>query len=248
MATETVNSTWNKILQGIFAMPGIAVDRNEFLKKQLQPLVDKKVLSATQLSQVIDDGYLVEEFLGTKKTEQMASSVINNHTMIATSVSTISGIPGGFTMAATIPADLVQYYFNVFVVAQKLAYFYGYPDLRDESGKLSDTAANVLTVFVGIMAGVSTANQAMKVLSHSIAREAVKQLPKYALTKTLPYQLVKRVAMEIGVLLTKRSFTLGVSRAIPIVGGIVSGVITWASFRPQAKKLLKTLQNDEIRP
>lgn len=145
-------------------------------------------------------------------------------------------------MVAAIPADIMQYYFNVFIVSQKLAYLYGYPDLRDESGKLSETAANVLTLFVGTMSGVDVANQAVKIMSQSFAKEVAKQLPKYALTKTLPYQVAKKVAAELGFRLTKTTFSKGISKAIPILGGLISGAITLVTFRPGAIKLLKALQ------
>jgi hypothetical protein len=236
MADGKKKITWNDVLQSIFAMPGIAVDRNDFLRRQL------KGKSERQIARIIEDGIPVRKVIGDKETERLANSVINNHATIATSISTLSGIPGGLAMAAAIPADILQYYFNVFVVSQKLAYLYGYPDLRDESNKLSETAANVLTLFVGTMSGVDVANQAVKVMSQSLAKEVSKQLPKYALTKTLPYQISKKVAAELGIKLTKSTFSKGISKAIPILGGLVSGAITLATFRPGALKLLKVLQ------
>lgn len=239
MAENTTNSMWSKILQGVFAMPGIAVDREDFLRRQL------KGQSDDLLSELIENKKTVGQVLGNKEAERLANSVINSHTIIATSVSTIAGFPGGIAMAAAIGADVFQYYYNVFVVAQKLAYLYGYPDLRDDNGKLSEAAASVLTVFVGVMSGTATANQAMKVLSQSLRREAVRQLPKYALTKTLPYQLARAVAAEIGLRLSKSTFAKGVSKAIPIIGGLISGTVTLATFRPQAKKLLNELKKGQ---
>jgi len=37
-------------------------------------------------------------------------------------LSTLVGLPGGWWIAGTIPADLAQYYQNVIQMAQKLAY------------------------------------------------------------------------------------------------------------------------------
>lgn len=239
MADEKNTITWNKVLQSIFAMPGVAVDRGDFLRRQLKNKPETLTLN------VINGDVSVRKALGDKETEHLANVVINNHTTIATSVSTLSGIPGGLAMAAAIPADILQYYFNVFVVVQKLAYLYGYPDLRNDSGQLSETAANVLTLFVGAMSGVDVANQAVKIMSQSVAKEVAKQLPKYALTKTLPYQVAKKVAAELGVRLTKTTFSKGISKAIPVLGGLISGTITLFTFRPGAKKLLKALQGDD---
>ena len=239
MAEDNNNISWNKVLQSIFAMPGVAVDRGDFLRRQLKNKPEKIV------SSVIDDGVPVRKMLGDKETKHLANSVINKHTTIATSVSTLSGIPGGLAMAAAIPADIFQYYYNVFVVVQKLAYLYGYPDLRDDSGQLSETAANVLTLFVGAMSGVDVANQAVKVMSQSFAKKVAKQLPKYALTKTLPYQVAKKVAAELGIRLSKTTFSKGISKAIPVLGGLISGAITLFTFRPGAMKLLKALLGDK---
>jgi hypothetical protein len=60
--------------------------------------------------------------------DKLARQCIRKHTALATTTSTIVGLPGGLTMAAALPADLVQYFYHVFVLSQKLAYLYGYPD------------------------------------------------------------------------------------------------------------------------
>ena len=35
-------------------------------------------------------------------------------------------------MVGTVPADLAQFYWHTLVLAQKLAYLYGWPDLSDK--------------------------------------------------------------------------------------------------------------------
>lgn len=56
------------------------------------------------------------------------------------------------------------------------------------------------------------------------------------------YPLVKQVAKWIGVSLTKQSFAKGVSKFVPILGGVVSGGLTYYTFKPQAKKLMGKLK------
>ena len=80
-------------------------------------------------------------------------------------------------MAATIRGDMAKYYWHTFVLAQKLAYLYGIPDLRDEEGNLSETSQDMLTLFVGVMMGATAANNVIKNLSKAFAEQVVKRLP-----------------------------------------------------------------------
>lgn len=141
-------------------------------------------------------------------------------------------------MAATIRGDMAKYYWHTFVLAQKLAYLYGIPDLRDEEGNLSETSQDMLTLFVGVMMGAAAANNVIK----AFAEQVVKRLPRQALTKTVYYPIIKQVAKWIGINLTKSSFAKGLGKAIPILGGAISGALTFASFRPSAKRLQKKLR------
>ena len=83
--------------------------------------------------------------------------------------------------------------------------------------------------------------EAIQELAKNFAKEIVKRLPKYALTKTVIYPIVKQVAKWIGIKLTKDTFAKGLGKAIPIVGGVVSGGLTYVTFKPGAKKLKNKL-------
>ena len=85
--------------------------------------------------------------------------------------------------------------------------------------------------------------EAIQELAKNFAKEIVKRLPKYALTKTVIYPIVKQVAKWIGVKLTKDSFAKGLGKVVPILGGVISGGLTYVTFRPGAKKLKNTLHN-----
>lgn len=61
-----------------------------------------------------------------------------------------------------------------------------------------------------------------------------------ALTKTWYYPLVKKIAGMIGVKLTKDTFAKGLSKAIPVMGGIISGGITYVSMDKMSKRLYET--------
>lgn len=219
------------------SMPGVKVDRDDFLKKEL-----KNYCSPEQLNLAISN----RPINGVSKEiiDRIANACINSHTTKVTTISAVAGIPGGFAMAGTTPADMTQYYWHVFVLAQKLAYLYGFPDLRDENGNLTDTASDMLTLFVGVMMGASAANQAIKGLAKEFAKQVVKRLPQKALTKTMYYPIIKQIAKWIGVKLTKDTFAKGLGKVIPILGGVISGGLTLATFRPSAKRLQHKLQEE----
>ena len=146
------------------------------------------------------------EVISKDRIDALVNACINNHTAKVTAISAAAGIPGGLAMAATIPGDMAQYYWHTFVLAQKLAYLYGIPDLRDEEGNLSETSQDMLTLFVGVMMGAAAANNVIKNLSKAFAEQVVKRLPRQALTKTVYYPIIKQVAKWIGINLTKSSF------------------------------------------
>ena len=228
---------WNKVMGAALSMPGVKVDRDDFLKKEL-----KNYCSPEQLNLAISN----RPINGVSKEiiDRIANACINSHTTKVTTISAVAGIPGGFAMAGTIPADMAQYYWHVFVLAQKLAYLYGFPDLRDENGNLTDTASDMLTLFVGVMMGASAANQAIKGLAKEFAKQVVKRLPQKALTKSMYYPIIKQIAKWIGVKLTKDTFAKGLGKVIPILGGVISGGLTLATFRPSAKRLQHKLQEE----
>lgn len=228
---------WNKVMGAALSMPGVKVDRDDFLKKEL-----KNYCSPEQLNLAISN----RPINGVSKEiiDRIANACINSHTTKVTTISAVAGIPGGFAMAGTIPADMTQYYWHVFVLAQKLAYLYGFPDLRDENGNLTDTASDMLTLFVGVMMGAPAANQAIKGLAKEFAKQVVKRLPQKALTKTMYYPIIKQIAKWIGVKLTKDTFAKGLGKVIPILGGVISGGLTLATFRPSAKRLQHKLQEE----
>lgn len=227
---------WNKVMKAALAVPGVKVERDKFLIRELlnYNLPEEKVKQAVRdrPTNVISKDII----------DKIANSCINSHTTKVMSISAVAGIPGGFAMAVTIPADMAQYYWHVFVLAQKLAYLYGFPDLRDEEGNLTDTACDMLTLFVGVMMGISVANKAIRSIAQGLAEQVIKRLPQQALTKTAWYPLVKNVSKWIGLKLTKDVTAKGIGKMIPVLGAVISGTLTLVTFRPCAKRLQHKLQ------
>ncbi len=227
--------TWNKILATVLRMPGVKVDRTEFLRKELNRYCNESQLALL-------DNVRPYAIVSDKDIDHIATKIINRHTALATTASTIAGLPGGLAMAATIPGDITQYYFHVVVLSQKLAYLYGFPDFCDEEGELSDTASDLLTIFMGSMMGVKVADQGINELARGMAHQAVGRLPRVAITRTAVYPIAGKIAQMAGMKLTKEGFAKGLGKLIPVAGGLFSGSLTLFTFAPGAHRLQKRLK------
>lgn len=93
-------------------------------------------------------------------------------------------------MIATVPLDANQFMAHQLRIVQKLAYIYSWPDIfSSESDALDDEAENMLILFLGVMFGVRAANVGVNAVAGSIAANAVKKLPRMALTKGTLFRL-----------------------------------------------------------
>ena len=228
------SNSWDKVMNLALSMPMVKVDRNTFLMNEFSMYDNADQLRDKRPIDLFD----------AEAIERAARGVINSHLTKATVTSTAAGIPGGLAMAATMPADIAQYYWHVLVVAQKLGYLYGWPDLLDDKGQITEGTRNVLTLFVGVMFGAQAASKLVGEIAKRVSLQAAKRLPQQALTKTIYYPVIKQVAKWIGVKMTKDTFGKGVGKAIPILGGVLSGAITAFSFKPMAEKLQKHLREE----
>jgi uncharacterized membrane protein YebE (DUF533 family) len=231
--------SWSKLLAAVLRMPGVRVDRVAFLRKSLSGYAGEQKLDML----VNVRPYAI---VSDKVIDQVATACINRHTVLATTASTLAGLPGGLAMAATLPGDLTQYFYHVVVLAQKLAYLYGFPDFADENGELGENATDLLTIFIGAMMGVRVAEQGIGQLARGVATSAVSRLPRVALTRAAIYPIAVQVARLVGARLTRQGFGKTVGRLIPIAGGVFSGTLTLLTFRPGARRLQKRLKAQKM--
>ncbi|MCM3443739.1 bacteriochlorophyll 4-vinyl reductase [Metabacillus halosaccharovorans] len=223
------------IIANALKMPGVKVNRKEFLVKTFG---DK--LSSDKIPILIDKGPQ-EVGIGTDKINRMAKSLVNKRTLQSSGTSFAAGLPGGWAMAATIPADTLQFFGVALRLSQELAYMFGYRDFWDDDELDLERVRSELILFLGVMFGVGGAASTLKVVSSKMAQQALKKLPQKALTKTFYYPIVKKIAALIGVKMTKDTFAKGVSKVIPVVGGVVSGGLTYTSMTKMGNRLRNTM-------
>lgn len=217
-----------KVVNESLKLPFIKIDRSEFLIKKFGEQVD-------DIQKLIDEGPQV--FFSKEELDESAIEVINANVLKSSSLSFASGLPGGFAMAATIPADIAQFYGYSLKLAQEISYIYGYNNMWSDQGELTEDAKNTLILYLGIMLGVTSAGAAVRILSNKMALQALKKIPQKALTKTIYYPIIKKVMAIFGTKLTKATFAKGVSKFIPLVGGAVSGTMNYFSLKPMANRL-----------
>lgn len=228
----TQQLSFTSVIESAAKLPLVRIDRTEFLTKNLS-----KLCTPSQLNKAIVEGTL-HAGIPIATLDSLANAVINAETVKVTALSTAAGIPGGFTMAATIPADLAQFYGFIIRAAQELAYIYGWDEVFTESSDLDAATESQLILFIGVMSGVGAANKVVTKLFGETAMKAVaKKVASKALTKTWYYPLVKKIAAMLGQKMVKTTFARGVSKSVPILGGAVSGGLTLATFKPMAHRL-----------
>ena len=151
-------------------------------------------------------------------------------------------------MVATIPADIIQYYGYMLRAAQKLMYLYGFPQIvsEDDETQIDSATMNLLVVAMGVMFGVAGANNAVKAMAKALGNGVEKQLMRRALTKGTIYPIVKSIAKWFGVRMTKEVFSGFFKKAIPVVGGVIGGGITYVSFKPCCERLKESLKDTKL--
>lgn len=222
--------------------PGIGISRTDFITKEFSKKYSKEIIKKAIEKTPLEAGISLEEI------NIIADNVIVFERNCVTGISAALGTPGGATMAMTIPADIIQYYGYMLRAAQKLMYLYGFPEIDvNEKGQSLDTETlNLLIICLGVMYGVAGANNAIKAMAKALAVGVEKKLINTALTKGTIYPIVKSVAKWFGVKMTKEVFAGFFKKAIPVVGGIIGGGITFVTFKPCCEKLQKALQDTAL--
>ena len=229
-ASDSHSRVWHRILAASMAIPGAKVNRTAFLRSQLQNYCTEQ-----QVQNAIDTRP-AQAGVSHDLVDKLADSCIRGHVIKASGISFAAGLPGGWFMAATIPADVGQYFWHAIVLVQKLAYLYGWPDLLEE-GELDEETEMRLTLLIGAMMGAREAKVLLAEIARRFAGEVARRLPRQALTRTAYYPIVKLVGRWIGVRVTKQSFARGLSKVVPVVGGVVSAGVTAVMMRDAAKGL-----------
>lgn len=229
--------TFENIMMAAMKTPGVKIDRAKFLKKELTKYCHEDVIREAIRTNPAKAG------ISKKIINKISTTVVNYETTKVTGLSVAASIPGGGWAVGAATADIISYFAFVLRVVQELAYLYGFEQFNlNEDDVDSETMQQVL-VFIGVMFGVQGASTALQKFAENFAKHIAKSLPQKALTKTFYYPIVKSIAKKVGIHMNKQIFADAVASAIPVLGGVLSGGLTLAMFRPNCMKLRKNLMS-----
>ena len=143
------------------AFPGIRVDRARFLSEAL-----KKQCPTRNVWEAVASTPQQAEF-DAKDIDAVANRVIREETMGLTAFSALSGIPKGWFILMSLPADIAQYYARMLRLVQKLHYLYGGEELEFEGGKATEQTRDRLLELMGAMYGNTDARETIGTILRS---------------------------------------------------------------------------------
>lgn len=235
MAAPSQDKLYGTALQTIGAvskLPVVRVNREAFLRKHFS--------DSDHIDVILERGpqavYSIEAL------QRKADKIIKSSAAKTSAVSFASGLPGNpAVMVAAGGADVAQYFGFAINLAQQIAYLFGEDELFDGGGQLTELAQVRVIAYLGAMLGAAGAaalvSQTSKVAGANIGKKVAAQ----ALTKTVWYPLVKKIGAVIGVKITKKTVEKTITKVVPVIGGAVSGGLTYVTFRPMGSRLVDTL-------
>lgn len=213
-------------------LPLVKVNREKFLTKRFK--------DSPYLETILAEGPQAVYSLSALRKE--ADKIIADMTTKTSLTSFAAGIPANpLTAIAAGTGDIVQYFGFALNLAQQIAYLFGEDNLfSDDQKEVPEEVKIRVIAYIGVMFGAGGST----VLLHKVAKNAGvnigKKVAAQALTKTAWYPLVKKVATVIGIKITKKTVEKSIANAIPILGGVVSGGLTYLTFQPMGGKLADT--------
>ncbi|MGL4662187.1 MAG: EcsC family protein [Culicoidibacterales bacterium] len=220
-----------QVLDNAIKIPGVKINRTAFLMQTYN-------LSATDA-----ENKNIAEIITLEQMDKAAKKFITTNVTQSSAAAFALGLPGGFAMAATIPADIMQNFAFSLRLAQQLAYIYGFDNLFTENNEVDNETRYTFIAFLGIMFAVSGSGSVLRAMAPNVGKYIAKQTMKATLTKTTWYPMLKKISGIVSSkTLTKKGLSSFASKAIPVVGGVASASINVATMIPMANRLKNELR------
>ncbi len=230
------NGVLQRIISTAMDIPGVRVDYEDFLRKEL-----KNKVPFFTIEKAVEKG-TAKAGISKKLTDGLAKNTIRSKKAMTVFVSALAGIPGGVAgLLGGTALDTMQFYANFLNLTQRLMYIYGYGDIAS----LDAAQEEMMIVMLGAAMGVEAAQKfvltqlpklAGMIGDKIIAREATKSI----LTKVSEKVLIQ-LGLKEGGLLTTEEIARYIAKAVPVVGAVINGSISWIMFSIMAKNLQKVL-------
>ena len=236
--------TAENILLKAMKVPGVRIDRDRFLRKELSLFFTEDTVDRAIAFNPAAAGIPKEKING------IAQGLINREANQVTGFSVLASLPGAALPAAVagaVTADIVAYFSHVLRVIQELAYLYGFEDFGlneedpDDRGIDPDKMDQIM-VFLGVMFGIRGSGPVLEKLAGFMAKHTAKKLVKQTLKKSVVIPGTEKIIAGIGMKLTKQMLADAVASAIPVAGSLASGLLMYTLFKPRCMKLKRKLK------
>ncbi len=216
--------------------PQTRIDRESFLRNVLFNY--KKNVSTAQQELFLENPVKALEIT---EINFIADKIINNDLWQTSALSFAAGIPGGpWGLVAAAP-DIVQNLGYYIALSQKLAYLYGV-NFQGVNEQEEEYRQSSTLLCLGFMLGVTGTETVVQKIIDNAWKKSGREFIEY-LMKTVIIKIAKNIAESLGQSLTKRSVSNILGKAVPLLGGLISGGITYAGFKKAALLMQKKLIN-----
>lgn len=235
MSENNQNKMYEVLIQTVTAasqMPFVKVNREEFLRKEFS--------GNEHIEKIIKDG--PQSVFTSRALRKRAQKVIDNTTNKTSMASFLTGIPSSpVTAVASGGADIIQYFGFALNLSQQIAYLFGEDNLfNGDYDKLPEEVQIRIISYLGIMFGAGGSSALIASISKTAGKSIGKKITQKALTKTTWYPLVKKIGSTLGYKITKQTVGKSITKIVPVIGGVVSGSITYLTFKPMGNRLADT--------
>lgn len=228
--------TFEKVLNAALKTPGVRIDRKKFLEKELKKYYSLDVVAKAISTNPANAG-ISKELI-----DKISKDVINYETTKVTGISVAASLPGGIAGFGAAAADITSYFVFILRTVQELAYLYGFEQFDLNEDEIDAETMNTVLLFIGVMFSVNGANTALKKFANILSKHISKKLAQKTLMKGTIYPIIKKVSTDVGIHMTKQIFADTVASTVPIIGGGISGTLTYVIFKPNCMKLRSNLR------
>lgn len=237
LKNQLENIDYTKMLSVAMKTPGVAVKREQYLRKELIKYCDEETIKVAIEHNPAYAG------ISRDTVNKIADNAIKLERRKATGSSIAISVPSNLSPAIAVPADIAQYFVFLVRVIQKLAYLYGFSDMNiSNENEVDDETMSEVLMFIAVANGTKGASKIVTEIANDISKNIAKNLAKQPLTKGYAYPLFKTVAKKmLGKDVVKQSFADSLANLVPFAGAGLSGVVTYVFFTPCCKRLKKVL-------
>ncbi len=221
---------WRLLLQNAMKLPKIQLDRASWYTKVLSPYVSEQTLGRALTTSPARAG--IEH----PTLSQVAQATLRAHRRGVTTLSLVTGLPGGVALAGALPADLAQFLWHLIQVAQKLTALYGWPPLFVSPKSLTADETLLLTVFLAQMFGSERADKLLQEIQQSY-RDESGPLPRDPIASYHLKEEAQYMYEWMGINAAREGLTKTLARVVPVLGGLLSGGLSYLAFTKMGQRL-----------